>query len=269
MKKTTPTSKIKPPVSYYGGKQTMLRHILPLIPKHTLYAEVFCGGAALFWAKEPSSIEVINDINGEVSNFYRVLKRYPKELEMMVNETMHSRKSYEDAIVIYNNPHLFTEVKRAWAFWVACNQSYTSKIGAGWGYERKDKNRCAITVDEKRKRFTEYYAERLSRVSVECRDARKIIKSRDTIDSFFYCDPPYPDTHQGHYSGYSVADFISLLNVLKGIEGKFLLSSYPLPELTEYCKENGWHQLEFDKTISAANHKKRKTEVLTTNYSLN
>ncbi|GJQ05738.1 DNA adenine methylase [Capnocytophaga canimorsus] len=62
------------PISYYGGKQTMLPHILPLIPEHQIYVEPFFGGGAVFWAKEPAKSEIINDFNANVVNFYEVLK---------------------------------------------------------------------------------------------------------------------------------------------------------------------------------------------------
>ena len=64
---------LKTPISYYGGKQRLVKTILPNFPTHTLYAEPFCGGAALFFAKEASEIEVLNDTNSELINFYRVL----------------------------------------------------------------------------------------------------------------------------------------------------------------------------------------------------
>ena len=64
---------MKPPISYYGGKQSMLKDILPLVPSHDLYTEVFAGGAALLFAKKPVRVNVINDLNGELVNFYRTI----------------------------------------------------------------------------------------------------------------------------------------------------------------------------------------------------
>ncbi|MDR1937317.1 MAG: DNA adenine methylase [Tannerellaceae bacterium] len=72
---------LKTPITYYGGKQQMLRHILPLIPKHRIYVEPFFGGGAVFWGKEPAKVEFINDHDGEVINFYRVLKLQFPELK--------------------------------------------------------------------------------------------------------------------------------------------------------------------------------------------
>ena len=73
MKERKMKQQMKTPITYYGGKQTMLKHILPLVPKHTLYTEAFAGGAALFFAKERATVEVINDLNGEIINFYETV----------------------------------------------------------------------------------------------------------------------------------------------------------------------------------------------------
>lgn len=71
---------MKTPISYYGGKQTLLKHILPLIPKHKLYTEAFCGGAAVLFAKRPADGEVINDISMDITNFYWMAKVYYRDL---------------------------------------------------------------------------------------------------------------------------------------------------------------------------------------------
>lgn len=72
--------KLRTPISYYGGKQQMLKYILPNIPQHNIYTESFVGGGALYWSKEPAKLEVINDINREVVNFTTSLKIIPNGL---------------------------------------------------------------------------------------------------------------------------------------------------------------------------------------------
>lgn len=261
---------LKTPISYYGGKQNLLSVILPMIPKHHLYCEPFCGGAAVFWAKEVSDVEVINDINAEVINFYSIMQRKFDELYELVQATLHSRKQHTDAGVIYNNPHLFSDVERAWAFWVQCNQSFSSSIGAGWGYARK-KNSCEKKLFNSKERFKKVFKERLKFVQIESNNALKVIASRDTETSFFYVDPPYPESHQGHYGGYTLADFEMFLNLLATIKGKFLLSSYDYPILTEFAERNGWCQIKKEMTVTAKIGKrdKKKVEVFTANYVIN
>ena len=72
---------MKTPIAYYGGKQSLLNNILPLIPEHTVYTEAFFGGGAVFFAKEPSKSEVINDTNNMVVNFYEVVQTNFEELK--------------------------------------------------------------------------------------------------------------------------------------------------------------------------------------------
>lgn len=112
---------------------------------------------------------------------------------------------------------------------------------------------------------------RLQNCQIGCADALYIIASRDTADSFFYCDPPYDNSDCGHYDGYSEQDFAALLFLLAGIKGKFLLSSYPSPLLEKYAKEHGRHQWSVKQQVfvnAKGGKQKSKTEVLTANYPI-
>lgn len=257
---------MKTPISYYGGKQQMVTTILPMIPKHHLYTEAFCGGAAIFWAKQPSVIEVINDKNSEVSNFYRVVKTNFVELEALIATTLHSREAYKKAIAIYKSPENNSDLDRAWAFWVGCNMSYLSSIGGGFAYQRQGKNRCALKIANNRESFTDAYTDRLRIVTVEHEDAVKVIQRYDFGEAFHYIDPPYYNANMGHYKGYTLEMYESLLQTLSQIKGKFLLSSYPSELLTKYIHDNKWFNKELVMRSSATQNKKNKVEVLTGNY---
>jgi DNA adenine methylase len=261
---------MKTPLSYYGGKQQLAKLILGLIPEHRLYCEPFLGGAAIFFAKEPSKVEVINDTNGEIINFYEVLKRDFTALEKEVSISLHSRKIHKHAEVIYNNPELFDRIKRAWAVWMLANSSYGCMLDGGFGYD-KVAGGTTKKLANKRANFNEDYAIRLQNAQIECCDALKIIRSRDTAEAFFYCDPPYVGANQGHYDGYSQDDFDGLLSLLEGIKGKFLLSSYRNKSLIEYTRRNGWHSFEVKMYCSMTNRsagKRDKVEVFTANYPI-
>jgi DNA adenine methylase len=259
---------LKTPISYYGGKQTLAKVIVRFMPEHRLYCKPFAGGAAVFFAKTPSKVEIINDTNGELINFYQVVKREFTALEQEVSLSLHSRRQHDHAWVIYNNPDLFNPVKRAWAVWILANSSYGCKITSVFGYDRSGTN--AKKMDNKRVGFTAEYADRLKRVQIENCDAVRIIKSRDVPDGFFYCDPPYVGADQGHYDGYTQEDFDGLIETLSAIKGKFLLSSYRNKALTEATKRNGWYMLEFKMPCSMTNRYelKDKIEVMTANYPI-
>jgi DNA adenine methylase len=259
---------MKSAITYYGGKQKLVSTILPMFPDHILYNEPFCGGAALFFAKEQSEIEVLNDTNTELINFYKVIKQDYVSLHKKINITLHSRRQHKDASVIYNNPHMFGELDRAWAVWVLASQGFASIIDGSWGYD-KAKNTTTKKIINKGIEFTEAYAIRLQNAQIECADAIYIIKGRDHDKAFHYCDPPYFNSDCGHYGGYSVHDFERLLQTLAEVEGKFLLSSYPSDILARYAKKYKWQQKQVTQRVSVNKGAgKLKVECMTANYDI-
>lgn len=225
---------MKTPISYYGGKQMMASKILELIPPHNLYCEPFFGGGAVFFAKESSNVEVINDHDERVMNFYRVTKTH------------------------------FAELKN---LWVQTNMSYGSCMFGGYGYARK-KNSYEKKIMNKRNNFIQDYQKRLECTQIECMDALKVITSRDARESFFYCDPPYFNAVMGHYGGYTKENFEDLLKTLSRIKGQFLMSSYDSELLEKYAKKFKWHQKKVEMNLCMSIGKK-KIEVLTSNYNMN
>jgi DNA adenine methylase len=260
---------MKTPLTYYGGKQQLSTTILKLIPEHKIYVEPFIGGAAIFFAKDPSECEVINDTNGELINFYEVLKRDFSSLHQQIEISLHSRKLHHQAEVVYANPDMFDRVKRAWAVWMLANSSYGAKLNGSFGYSRNGKT--DLCLNHKREAFRVDYAIRLQNTTIECCDALRIIQSRDTPETFFYCDPPYVGADQGHYDGYTQDDFDRLLNILSKLQGKFLLSSYRNQALTACTEKHGWETIEVKMNLSMTQgkqKKKQKIEVLTANYPI-
>jgi len=260
---------MKTPLSYYGGKQQLAKTILGMIPEHDLYCEPFIGGAAVFFAKEPSKVEVINDTNGELINFYEALKRDFTALQREVEISLHSRRLHEHARIIYNHPELFDRIKRAWAVWMLANSSYGCMLDGGFGYDRSHGS-TTKKMANKREDFSHEYAIRLANAQIECCDALKVIRSRDKEGAFFYCDPPYVGTDQGHYDGYTQKDFDALLSLLERIKGKFLLSSFRNGSLANFAKKNGWHTFErrMASAMTARTGSREKVEVFTANYPI-
>jgi len=244
---------MKPTFSYYGGKQRMVPNIIPLMPKHTVYVEPFVGSAAVFFAKPWPSVldnnyyrEVLNDTNRLIVNFYKVLRDNPEELSRVCNLTPYSRKEYREALrQETDNP---VESARRW--FVNIQQSFSHKSHGGWGTgvfggngASTWKNQCSRLL---------LCAERLHSVYIENEDALKVIERWDSPQTLFYCDPPYPGTVQGHYSGYTQEDFNQLVEALDNCQGSFLLSCYK-----QECIPDSWEQFNF----SASNHSSGKGKV--------
>lgn len=261
---------IKTPISYYGGKINLLKEILPRIPEHRIYTESFFGGGAVFFAKTPAESETINDRFHLAINFYNQCVTNFDALKAKIEATLFSRASYKVATIICEMPHLFSKLQQAWAFYIATNMGFSCKIGS-WGYDKYGKRVKAFV--NKKMRFDTTIKQRLENAQIENNDALKVIQSKDTEDAFHYVDPPYIDSDQGHYGGYTLEHYRQLLETLAKVKGKFLLSSYPSDILSEFSKKYGWYTVAFDKPLSATNGaksnvRKRKTEVLTANYPI-
>lgn len=262
--------KVKTPISYYGGKQSMTGLILKLIPDHNTYTEAFCGGAAIFFAKKPSPVECINDMNNWLVTFYRAIKSDFGILKKLIDETPASRAVHREAEFVLKNSEFFSDIRVAWALWVQTNMSFSSNMFAGYGYGVAS-NTTTKKIKNKRLKFTSALKTRLDLVDIENNDALKVLTSRDTEQTFHYVDPPYYNANMGHYAGYTLEDFKALLKTLESLKGKFLLSSYGSEILTEYTERNNWYTHSISKAIVACkgDRSKQKIEVLTANYDIN
>lgn len=250
---------MKTPITYYGGKQTMLKYILPLIPEHKIYTEPFCGGAAVLFAKEPVKAEIINDINVNLTNFYWVAKMYYPDLKSEIEKTLHCRDLHAHAGHILKYPTFFSPVQRAWAVWARCKMSFASMLNGTFGYDFKGV--VAKKVRNAKDEISESLCQRLESVTIENRDALDVIRTYDTPDTFHFIDPPYLGTDCAHYAGtFTEYDLERLLILLTKVKGKFMLTSFPLPQISEYAKNNGWTIHRIERTISASKTSRRKQE---------
>jgi len=260
---------MKTPIVYYGGKQRMVQTILPLIPQHDIYCEAFVGGGAIFMAKEPSKTEIINDKDGMISIFYRVLKNDFEALKKRIEDTLYDRITHKYAWFVRKFPHHFSELSIAWAFFTLSSVGFSGTLDSFGCYTKGTKAR---THENRKQLFTPELHKRFEGIQIENVDALDLIKRRDTVNTFFYLDPPYIDTIQSHYDGYTKDDYRALLEQLSKLKGKFLLSSFPSDILDEYITKNEWYSFEINQVKPASKNKdgtrKRKTEVLTANYPI-
>jgi DNA adenine methylase len=257
---------LRPPVAYYGGKQTLLPVILPMIPEHTRYVEPFLGGGAVYWSKEPSQVEIINDLDGFVINFYQVVKTDFDALKMMIDATPYARESHQKASAIRQSQEFFTPLQCAWAFFILANSSMYAVLDNQCLFPGRD-IKVVATFYNKANRFGPVYTDRLRNTFVERREALYVIDQNDGEQTFFFIDPPYFNSNMGHYGGYTETDFEALLKALSNVKGKFILTCYPSELLDLHLGLNPNWEADFrDMAKSAGSKGKRKTEVLVRNY---
>ena len=240
---------MKPPISYYGGKQRMCPNIVPLIPRHTVYVEPFAGGAAVFFAKPWPKVsnthhyrEVLNDKDQRIINFYQQLRDNGQALCDKLQLTLYSEAEHKLA----KDLDCQDKLEAARRYYINSQQSFSNRLNGGWGRGVYARN-LGATWANKVNRLPEYI-DRMVSVHIACDDALKIIKQWDSPQTFFYCDPPYPHADQGHYAGYTIQDFQTLVDALKDVQGSFLLSNYDQPDVSIPVD---WERFEFEATASS------------------
>lgn len=251
-------------VKYWGGKQQLADKIIAIIPEHLCYNEPFFGGGAVFFKKPVSKIEVINDINDNMVNFYKTIKRDFDKLYNEVDTTLYSEWQYGEAKQMWQAGE-GDKVLRAWSVFVLSHQSFSGNMGNSWAFS--DTANLATKFDKTKQMFDLRYVKRLEHVQIFCRDAINVIENTDNDTTFHFVDPPYFNSDMGHYDGYTEADFKNLLETLQNVKGKFLLTTYPSDILAEYTKANNWETINHVMHLSASNKSgSKKTEVFTMNY---
>lgn len=257
---------MKKPLNYYGGKERMIDLLLERIPAHKTYVEAMAGGATLFFNKQKSPIEVINDINGNLINFYIQYKHNFEALNELIQNTLHDEYTYNKARQIYrSNPKSHSKIRRAWAVWVGANMSFGASLFEGSFQITTNSNDIShpgVRTKNKRIIFEKYgVLNRLEKAMILNKDVIDIIQKYNNEDTFIYLDPPYFQANQGHYKGYKKEAFINLLEVCSKSDSKIMISSYDDPVIYEY----GFNVEKFEMNLGVKNGFK-KIECLLTNY---
>jgi len=241
--------RLRSPFLYFGGKGNMLAKLLPLLPPHKVYVEPFCGAASLFFAKSPSPVEVLNDLNEDVVNVFRVLqdKETHEELRFRLMYTPYARAEFVRAIEMLKQKDL-TPVERAWAFMVRQNMGFSGNIrasGGTWSRAFISKQGPADTCNRWLMRLSmlDAWRWRLMMVQIDCRDALEVIRYWDSPDTLFYVDPPYVNETRKSLNVYThemtAEQHKELVRLLLGIKGKAVVSGYEHPLYSPFGQA-GW-----------------------------
>lgn len=258
------TQNIKPMIPYYGGKHKLRNRILPYVPQGTLYCEPFAGAASLLLARQLSKIEVLNDLDGEIVNLYRVLQvpRTAKQLQRRLEQTPYSFAEFCRAL----DQQQGTKVDRAWAMVVLASQGFSGQSKSK-GYWSRSKSRTNKAVSwSNRPARIEPLTERLRHVQLDQRDAAESIRSWDSPEAVFYVDPPY--AHHTRFAGVNYrceltdTDHAQLVDTLLEVSGSVTLSGYDTP-LYEQLISHDWHLVKIPTTSSSSGTKRTpRTECL-------
>lgn len=215
-----------PIVPWIGGKRRLAKHILPLFPAHTCYVEPFCGAAALYFLKTPSKIEVINDINGELVNLYRVVKHHLEEFVRQFKWALVSRQIYK---WLQDTPEeTLTDIQRAARFYYLQKQAFGGKVADHtFGTSTTSAPRFNLLRIEEELSMAHL---RLSRTLIEHLDWDQCIERYDRPHTLFYCDPPYWGT-EGYGVEFGLENYDHMAELARSTKGKMIISVNDIPEM--------------------------------------
>lgn len=250
-------------LKYPGGKWRIAEWIISFFPQHKVYLEPFFGSGAVFFKKEPSYIETINDIDGQIVNLFKVCRDNPQELARLINLTPFSREEFVNCY----EPSA-DDVEQARRTIVRFHQSFGTSNSAKKSWKNVQVSggpRCATLWNYLPESVIEC-CERLKDAQIENTDALELIKRYDDKDTLIYLDPPYlPNIRKKNMYKYeySMEQHKELLSVIKKSDSKIILSGYD-NDLYNAELEN-WHTAEIETTAQMG---LKRTEKIWCNFPI-
>ena len=256
---------MKPPFSYYGGKTNLAELIVSVLPEHGHYVEPYAGSLAVLLAKEPTKMETVNDIDGDIMNFWRQLRDNGDELQRVCALTPHSRLEHKIATEVAPN-----DLERARRTWVRLTQGRSSSMRAtGWRHFAKPTG-TSLGFPKYLAGYVERMSsliDRLHHVSLECRPALDLItKYGAESDCLLYLDPPYlGSTRTKNYlhEMTSEDEHAAMVAAAVACRSEVVISGYPSPLYDRLLE--GWARLDINTKTGNGLGDQRRVEVLWSN----
>lgn len=260
---------------WYGGKYSHLDWLLPYLPPCHHYCEPFGGSGAVLLNRDPSPVETYNDLDGEVVNFFKVLRNNPDELIRLIALTPFSREEFSLACELDMS---LPDIERARRFYVRARQVRTGLAQtASLGRWANCKNTSRSGMSGVISRWMggveqlEQIANRLLRVQIENRPATELISLYDDKNTLFYCDPPYIHSTRGDNKAYEYEmtdeQHIELAGILNNVKGKVAISNYDCELMDTLYPAPKWKKIFAPAKQINSTHDIRQ-EVLWINYTL-
>lgn len=223
---------------WMGGKHFLVKKLLPLIPPHRVYVEVFGGAAALLFAKDPSEKEVYNDVDSNLVNLFLVVRDRKEEFLKRLEWLPYSRELYQKFMRDLDQNRILDPLERAIAFLYCMRSCFAGRYGAGWAFDRKGPTHATRWTNFSK--ILDSIAERIRTLEIDHLDFRQCIKNRDAPDVFFFIDPPYLDVKQANKLAMTEQDHVDLADLLVSVQGKWLLTYNDHPLIRKLYRNRGF-----------------------------
>lgn len=248
------------PLSYIGGKRALAKQIVAIFPEHKTYVEAFSGGAQVFFHKEASKVEVLNDLDGEIVNFFRVCQQHHEELIRYFKFLLVSRQWH--ALLKATNPASLTDIQRAARHLYLLKNSFAGLVLTP-NYHWSVTQPPSFNLDTLPKLIEDAH-KRLARVQIENLPYEKILARFDRPETLFYLDPPYFGRSLYRYN-ISKEEFEKMAERLEKLRGKFVLSLNDLPEVRAIFHHFKFQEIKLAYTAQRVAGR-RYNEVIITNF---
>ncbi|QXF34762.1 restriction endonuclease subunit M [Photorhabdus luminescens] len=250
-----------PIVPWIGGKRRLAKHILPLFPEHTCYVEPFCGAAALYFLKVPSKCEVINDLNGELVNLYRVIKHHLEEFVRQFKWALVSRQIYK--WLQMTPEETLTDIQRAARFYYLQKQAFSGKVAEHtFGTSTTSPPRFNLLRIEEELSMAHL---RLARTIIENMSWAQCVQRYDRPHTLFYCDPPYWGT-EGYGIDFGLENYDLLAELAHTIRGEMVISVNDIPEMRKAFKGLKTQVVNIGYNLKVTGKAKQSKELIICNF---
>lgn len=248
---------LRSPIPWFGGKNLLSPTLLKLLPDHKIYVEVFGGGASLLLNKVPAQVEVYNDLDSGLVNFFRVLRDPEKfaQLREKAALTPFAREEWREFREWWDRTE--DDVERAYRWYVVARMSFSGNFGSSWQHSvtlSRNGMSCAVFKWLASLEALPQIHARIMRVQIEHQDFRTILERYDTPDTLFYMDPPYvPDTRRAGQYDHEMTkeDHEDMVRIMLQLKGKVCLSGYAHP-VYQPLESAGWKRLDMETSCFAA-----------------
>lgn len=254
--------KTKPIVPWMGGKRRLVSQLTKKIPEHECYVELFAGGAALFFMREQASkVEVINDLNGELVNLYRVVQHHLEEFVRQFKWALVSRQMFE--WLKNASTDLMTDIQRAARFYYLQHTAFGAKVsGQNFGTATTARPVNLLRIEEQ---LSEAHL-RLSGVTVEHLSWDNCLLKYDRPHSFMYADPPYWQL-AGYGVDFGLDQYEKMAELMLDCKSKVMLSINDHPDMRSVFKSLNIDTTEIKYTVgNSVKSRDKKSELIITNY---
>ncbi|WP_027390850.1 DNA adenine methylase [Chrysiogenes arsenatis] len=246
----------RPIIPWMGGKKRLAKKIIPNFPEHECYVEPFAGGAAIFFLKPPSAVEVINDINSDLVNLYRVVRHHLNEFTFQFRTSLCSREMFE---WLKDTPvHTLTDIQRAARFFYLQKLGFGGKLNSTFGTATTAPPKLNLTRIEEDLSAAHL---RLQRVYVEHLSWDACIAKYDRPHTFFYCDPPYWHT-AGYECEFGFEHYIKMAAMAKAIAGKMIISINDHPDIRELFSGMRCEEMSIKYTVGGSKEGRKESREL-------